>query len=206
MLVNEDSILPPRMELRGKGFYRGDSLVHEPFDFTYKNFYPLTTQQAVLRALLFPSSVEPMQRFDISEADRRFVLQYMSQLPHETVYPAYYKDTMLYDTYTKFLLLGNDRDRLPAAIRIFNKSGNAYGYLVDNAYVVDFEHGVEFMLAAVINTNVDGIYNDGVYAYDSLGFPFMKELGQLVYHYELKRKRVHVPDLSQFSLTYDRPR
>jgi len=206
MLVNEDSILPPRMELRGKGFYRGDSLVHEPFDFTYKNFYPLTTQQAVLRALLFPSSVEPMQRFDISEADRRFVLQYMSQLPHETVYPAYYKDTMLYDTYTKFLLLGNDRDRLPAAIRIFNKSGNAYGYLVDNAYVVDFEHGVEFMLAAVINTNVDGIYNDGVYAYDSLGFPFMKELGQLVYHYELKRKRVHVPDLSQFRLTYDRPR
>lgn len=204
MLVNTDSIRPPRVELRGKGFYRGDSLVMAPFDFTYKNFYPLTTQQAVLRALLFPASVDPSRRFDITGADRRFVLQYMSQLPRETAYPPYYKDIKIYDAYTKFLLSGNSQDRLPANLRIFNKSGDAYGYLLDNAYVVDFEHGVEFMLSAVINTNTDGIYNDGKYAYDSLGFPFMKNLGQLIYHYELNRKREHTPDLSAFRLTYDR--
>lgn len=204
MLVNTDSIRPRRMELRGKGFMRGDSLVHSPFDFTYKNFYPLTTQQAVLRALLFPESVPAKQRFDLPEADRQFVLQYMSQLPGETSFPAYYQDTTLYDAYCKFLLFGNDRSAWPPYLRIFNKIGDAYGYMVDNAYIVDFEHGVEFMLSAVINTNVDGIYNDGVYAYDSLGYPFMRSLGQVVYQYELDRKRARKPDLSAFRFTYDR--
>jgi hypothetical protein len=67
------------------------------------------------------------------------------------------------------------KNPIPKNIRIFNKVGDAYGYLIDNAYIVDFENKVEFMLAAVINVNTDGVYNDGVYAYDSLGFPFFKK-------------------------------
>jgi hypothetical protein len=84
--------------------------------------------------------------------------------------------------------------------------GDAYGYLIDNAYIVDFDNKVEFMLAAVVNVNTDGIYNDGVYAYDSIGFPFFKNLGKLIYEYELNRDRKYTPDLSKFVLSYDRAR
>jgi hypothetical protein len=100
-------------------------------------------------------------------------------------------------------MFGDGKKPISPNIRIFNKVGDAYGYLLDNAYVVDFDKGVEFMLSAVINTNVDGIYNDGKYAYHQLGYPFMKNLGRTVYKYELKRKRRHKPDLSEFKLKYD---
>lgn len=203
MLVNNDSIRPPAVVSKGIGFMKNDLLVEKPFDFTYKNFYSLTDQQKLLRALLFPETVNPRLRFDISESDRQFVLKYMSQLPTETLFPPYRKDTAMYDAYCKFLMFGEDKSKIPSSIRIFNKVGDAYGYLIDNAYLVDFDNGVEFMLSVVINTNTDGIYNDGKYEYKTLGYPFMKDLGQLIYNYELKRKKVHKPDLSDFRFSYD---
>ena len=93
---------------------------------------------------------------------------------------------------------------MPENIRIFSKTGGAYGYLIDNAYVVDFENGVEFLLSAVIHTNRDGIYNDDKYEYETEGYPFLKNLGQLVYRYELQRKRAYKPDLIEFKVKYNR--
>ncbi len=200
MLVNPDSIRPPRKVFKGKGFIRKDSLILQPFDFTYKNSYPLNEQQEILKAILFPDAIQAKRRFNLTAEDRNFVMQYMSQLPRETQEPPYYKDTTLYDAYCKFLLFGDDPSPIPANIRIFNKVGDAYGYLIDNAYIVDFEHGVEFMLSAVINTNTDGIYNDGKYEYKSIGYPFMKNLGEVVYQYERKRKRQYKPNLEEFQI------
>jgi hypothetical protein len=205
MLVNTDSVFPRRRVFKGIGFIKKDTLIRKPFDFTYKNDYSLFEQQEILKAILFPNFVDPNKRFDISEEDRKFVMQYMSQLPTETFSPPYKKDNALYDAYCKFLIFGEDKKSIPKNIRIFNKVGDAYGYLIDNAYIVDFENGVEFMLSAVINTNTDGIYNDGKYEYKTIGYPFMKNLGQTVYQYELKRKRKHRPDLREFILKYDAP-
>jgi len=204
MLFNADSIQPPFIVLKGKGYMKDDTvLVKSPFDFTYKNFYSLVDQQKVLRALLFPESVSSKARFNLTEDDYKFVYKYMSQLPTETVYPPYARDTTYYDAYCKFFLFGNNHTRIPDNIRIFNKVGDAYGYLIDNAYIVDFENGIEFMVSAVINTNTDGIYNDGQYEYETLGYPFFRNLGQLIYNYELKRKRTTKPDLSRFKFQYD---
>jgi hypothetical protein len=203
MLVNKDSIKPLRKAYKGQGYLKKDLLVKQPFDFTYKNFYPLQEQQEVLKAILFPEFVEPRRRFDLTEEDRGFVMQYMSQLPGETKMPAYNNDTTLYDAYCKFLMYGEDKTPIPKSIRIFNKVGDAYGYLIDNAYIVDFENGVEFMLSAVINTNTDGVYNDGKYEYKTLGYPFMRNLGRVVYGYELNRKKKRKPDLREFILKYD---
>ncbi|MCU0418207.1 MAG: class A beta-lactamase-related serine hydrolase [Cyclobacteriaceae bacterium] len=204
MLVNTDSLRPDKIVKKGSGFLRNNTVINEPFDFTYKNFYPITTQQKLLRALLFPESVPAAQRFNLTPEERRAVLAYMSQWPRESDYPPYAKDTTLYDAYCKFFMYGEDRQPVPQHIRIFNKVGDAYGFLLDNAYIVDFENKVEFMLTAVINTNTDGVYNDGRYEYSTVGFPFFKDIGRAVYDYELQRKRPHVPDLSAFKLTYSR--
>lgn len=204
MLVNPDSIRPSHVVKKGVGYLKNDSLVMEPFDFTYKNFYPLEEQQEILKAIFFPEVVEAARQFNLTESDRLFLWQYLSQLPRETTNPPYYRDSTLYDAYCKFLMFGESRERLSPTIRIFNKVGDAYGYLIDNAYVVDFDNNIEFMLSAVINTNTDGIYNDGKYAYTRLGYPFMQRLGRLIYDYEKQRKRTFAPNLEKFKLSYDR--
>ena len=205
MLVNEDSIKPPRYVHKGKGYISNEQLIEKPFDFTYKNFYSLNDQHELLKTVMFPEHVEPKKRFNLTNEDYRFLYQYMSQLPTETDYPAYYKDSSYYDAYCKFFMFGESHEPIPEHIRIFNKVGDAYGYLIDNAYVIDFKNNIEFMISAVINTNTDGIYNDGKYEYSTLGFPFYKNLGQLIYNYELKRARNFKPNLLKFKFKYDYP-
>ena len=202
MLIN-DSIPKKETVLKGVAHFSHDTLVCEPFDFSYKNFFPLTEQQYLLRAFLFPETVETKRRFNITPQDKQFVLQSMSQLPTETKFPAYVSDTSYYPAYAKFLMFGNSREKISPSIRVFNKIGDAYGYLIDNAYIVDFDEGIEFMLSAVIHANTDGIYDGGDYEYKTIGYPFMKNLGQLIYQYELKRKRIKRPDLTEFKFNYD---
>ena len=91
-----------------------------------------------------------------------------------------------------------------AKIAVFNKEGDAYGFLTDINYFVDFDRRIEFMLSATIYCNQDEILNDDKYDYDSLGLPFMKQLGRVIYDYETKRKRAHIPGLMKFRLKYDK--
>ena len=128
----------------------------------------------------------------------------MSQYPTESVYPQYADEPQTYwPAYCKFLLFGAEKNKLPDNIRIFNKPGDAYGHLIDAAYIVDFKNKIEFFLSAVIYCNSDGILNDDKYDYDNIGKPFMKNLGELIYDYELKRIYKNRPDLSPFLFTYD---
>ncbi len=193
---------PDSVILRGIGFMRNDSLIRQPFDFTDKNFFALEEQQAILKAVLFPEAVSARSRFNLTPSDYRFLYQYMSQLPRETTHPSY--DSTFYDSYCKFLLAGDQKTAFPKSIRIFNKVGDAYGYLIDNAYIVDFERGVEFMLSAVISCNSDGVFNDDAYDYDKIGYPFLGNLGRVIFDYDAKRKRPRKPDLRKFRVKYDR--
>ena len=171
----------------GRGYISNGVLVNKPMDFSKKNRIELADLHQVLISLVFPEVVKASQRFNITEEDRRFVLKYMSQLPSESVYPSY--DSSYYDAYVKFLLYGSEPGKLPKNIRIFNKVGDAYGQLIDVAYIVDFEKNIEFMVSASIYCNQDGILNDDHYDYDTIGFPFMKNVGKLLYDYEMKRKK-----------------
>ena len=202
---NEKLYEPAKPILIGNGYMKGDSLVREPFDFTYKNYFPLENQQAILKAALFPESVAPEQRFDIKEDDYKFLYKYMSMSPLESKCPVYPdRDSAgAWDSYCKFLMFGNTKDPMPKNIRIFNKVGDAYGFLLDNAYIVDFANGVEFMLTTVIYCNEDGIFNDDKYDYETIGFPFMANLGDVIYNYEINRKKKVKPNLSKFKINYD---
>jgi hypothetical protein len=204
MLVSTKDYKSPTPIGIGKGFMRRDSLINEPFDFTYRNNYPIETQQAILKTVLFPESVPPTQRFDLTEDDYNFVRKYMSMSPLESKSPKYpdADSAGSYDSYCKFLMFGDNKKPMPKNIRIFNKVGDAYGFLIDNAYIVDFEKGVEFMLTVTIYCNSDGIFNDDKYDYDAVGYPFMANIGKAVYNYEVGRKRKRKPDLSKFMFKY----
>ena len=191
----------PRDQKRGKGYYSGDKLINEPFDFSKKNQLSLLDLHLILRSVIFPSSVRKSQRFKLNQSDYRFLFKYMSMHPGESVYPSY-DDSEYGEAYVKFILYGSGKGPMDDGIRIFNKVGDAYGFLTDIAYVVDFKNNIEFMLSATIHCNSDGIYNDDKYDYDSIGFPFMKNLGKIIYEYELARIRKNPPDLSAFKMQY----
>ena len=189
----------------GTGYYSGDSLIKGPMDFSNKNRISLQDLHSILLSVVHPEKVPASQRFNITADDRNFILKYMSQLPSESVYPPYSADTAAYwPAYCKFLLYGSAKGELPKNIRIFNKVGDAYGQLIDVAYIVDFDKKVEFFLSAAIYCNNDGILNDDKYDYDTIGFPFMKNLGEVFYKYELNRKRKVEPNLSSLIFDYDK--
>ena len=91
-----------------------------------------------------------------------------------------------------------DAKSIPDHIRIFNKVGDAYGFLTDASYIVDFKNGIEFILSATIYANENQTFNDDNYEYDEIGLPFLRDLGQAIYEVELERRREHTPDLSRF--------
>jgi hypothetical protein len=187
----------------GKAYYnRNDSLVNEPIDFTKVNNLPLEDLQQILQSALFPQSVPASQRFNLSQDDYTFLYQYLSQYPSETNYPKY-DSTEYYDSYVKFFFR-NDTHQMPPYVRVFNKVGWAYGFLIDASYIADFKNKVEFMLTATAYVNRDGILNDDTYEYETIGWPFMYQLGQTLYQYELKRPRKYKPDLSNFNMQYEK--
>ena len=189
--------------LLGKGYLnKNDSLINEPFDFTKHNYIPLEDFQQILQSFLFPNSVPEKQRFQIQKEDRDFALQYLSQYPSETSYPKY-NDSIFYDSYVKFYFQDSTH-KMPSNIRVYNKVGWAYGFLTDVSYLVDLKNKIEFMLSSTIYVNMDGILNDDKYEYESIGHPFLNDLGKAVYGYELKRKRKYQPNLSEFKLKYDK--
>ncbi len=201
MLFNQKAHAP-RKDFVGKGYYSNGKLISAPMDFSGKNRMTLEELNQVLISVIFPETLTASQRFNLTGDDRKFLLQYMSQLPSESVYPTY--DTSYYDAYVKFLLYGSEKGTLPKNVRIFNKVGDAYGQLTDMAYIVDFDKNIEFMLSATIYCNEDGILNDDKYDYETIGFPFMKNLGRAIYQHELSRKRNFKPDLSSLIFTYNK--
>lgn len=189
--------------LRGKAHYNGGKLERKPMNFAGKNVMTLRDGHEMIRAVVFPESLPAAKRFMLTQDDRQFLLKYMSQYPRETPYPAYHRDTTLTDNWVKYFL--PSKTDTTGNIRIFNKVGLAYGYVSDHSYFVDFSRNIEFLLSAVILTNKDGVFNDNRYDYDEIAFPFMQNLGRLIYEHEIQRPRKYVPDLSEFRLTYDQP-
>lgn len=171
----------------GKGYMKNGKLINQPFSFLNKNRIYLQDLHHILQSVIFPEQFPRKKRFNLTEDDYAFVKKYMSIYPRESESPSY-DSSYYYDTYCKFLLQGSERKTLYPNVKIYNKVGDAYGFLLDIAYITDPSNNIEFMLSAVISCNTDGIYNDDQYEYDAIGFPFMRDLGIAIYQQELQRK------------------
>ncbi len=184
----------------GKGFIRGEELVMEPFDFSKKNQVPLADLHQMTKSIMFPEVVPKQQQFNLTKEDYDFLRRYMSMQPGESVSPVY--DSTYWDNYLKMIYYGIEKTKPEPGIRIFDKTGWSYGFLTETCYFADFNNNIEFILSATIHCNSDGIFNDDKYDYDKLGYPFMKQLGRVIYEYEKGRKKKRVPDLKEFKFDY----
>jgi len=171
---------------KGKGYYSGKSLIENPKDFSKSNYFSLEALHGILKAIIFPEYVEEKQRFNLAKEDYDFLREYMSIYPRQCVNPKYnYKDS-----YVKYFMFGDSNQRISENIKIYNKIGCAYGYLIDNAYITDKEKNIEFMLTSVIYVNDNEIFNDNKYEYEKIGMPFLSSLGKAIYEYELKDRKI----------------
>jgi hypothetical protein len=185
----------------GRAYYKNDSLIQGGMDFSNKNKFALTDLHGVVQRTIFPEAFVGIERFNLNEEHRNFVLQYMSMLPRESEFPRY-DITEFYDSYSKFIKFGTEKGKIAPRFRLFNKTGWSYGHLIEGGYFVDFETGVEFFVSAIVYVNEDQILNDDRYETDEVGLPFFAELGEYLYQRELKRKKQLTPDLSRMKLVY----
>ncbi len=159
---------------KGKGYMINDSLVSSAMDFSFKNYLPVTALHQIMKQLMFPEIYQYNKRFHLTQDDRSFLINVMKILPHE----AGYTSNEYYESYVKFLIFGDSKKPIPKHIKIYNKVGNAYGYLTDCAYIVNKKTKKEYIITATMHVNKNQIFNDNVYEYETIGFPFLAELGR----------------------------
>jgi hypothetical protein len=182
----------------GSAYRAGDRLVRRPYEFTTANNLPLPDITALLQTALFPETIPATQRPHLTPTDYAFLRQYLHLTPHASHFSSY-AAPKYFDAYKKYLYYGRQPNtHLQSGLRIFNIVGMSHGYLADVAYFADSLHQSEFLLSAVLYVNQDGVINDGAYEYDTIGQPFLAQLGQLFYQYEARRTRHYRPNLDLF--------
>jgi hypothetical protein len=186
IIFKTDSIINKPIEplqlhkiIKGKGYMINDSLVNSPMDFSLKNYLPITSLHNIMKQLMFPELYPYEKQFHVSPDDREFLIKTMTILPQE----AGYTSDEYYESYVKFLVFGDSKQPLPNYIKIYNKVGDAYGYLTDCAYIVNEKTNKEYIITATIHVNKNEIFNDNTYEYDTVGFPFLAELGRQLIGY-----------------------
>lgn len=186
IILKTDSVVNEPIEplqlhntLKGKGYMVNDSLVSSPMDFSLKNYLPITSLHQIMKQLMFPELYSYEKQFHLSADDRAFLIKTMNILPQE----AGYTSDEYYESYVKFLVFGDSKQPLPKHIKIYNKVGDAYGYLTDCAYIINEKTKKEYIITATIHVNKNQIFNDNTYEYDTVGFPFLAELGRQLIKY-----------------------
>ncbi|GAB2921305.1 serine hydrolase [Rheinheimera gaetbuli] len=180
----------------GSAYISGNELIKSPMDFSDKNRLSLADFDGVIKRVIFPQLFSEQQRFNLKPEDRALLLRYMAMLPPASSNPDY--DVKQYpDNYSKFLLFGGKPQQIPSHIRIFNKTGWAYGHVIDGAYIVDLQQQIEFFITAVIYANDNDTLNDDLYQTEEIALPFLRQLGEYLYQYELQQPKKHRSDLSE---------
>ena len=184
--------------LKGRAHQAGGRIIPTPYDFTTANHLPLPTITSLLQSILFPESIPATQRLRLTSTDYAFLRRYLHATPHESGFHLY-TPTRYFDAYKKYLYYGrNPETPHQSSLHIYNIVGMSHGYLADVAYFADSLHQSEFLLSAMLYVNQNGIINDGTYEYDTIGQPFLAQLGRQIQQHEAQRPRHYRPNLTEF--------
>ncbi len=149
----------------GKGYNAG-KIIEEPMSFASKNFASLRDLQRILLSLVLPDHPSALP-FDLSDEQRGILLKALTARLASKKHAAEHNP-----------LSPGVTDVLPAKqLRYVGKSGRAYGFHLDNAYIEDKETQRSIFVAATVYTNPNGILNDDDYGYDDVSKPLLAAIG-----------------------------
>jgi len=181
-------ITPPFSNMKiGNAHYSKGKTINSPKDFSKSNCFPLKYMHDLLIELIYPS-LNSME-FSITESDREYLLKGLSSSPQESEIIPIVTNPAYNEFMTNYLYYGAQKNvvRNPN-LKVYNVVGQSYGFLSDISYFQDTQNNVEFFLSAVIYTNSSEVVGNGGYQYETVGFPFLQELGKTIYNFELKNK------------------
>jgi hypothetical protein len=162
----------------GKAYMDGKERIKGSFSFTQKNVISLPDLQKCLMRVVRPDLKLDGEPFDLSDAQRAFLMEVLAQYPGDSRNPAYPRAEYP-DEWGKLFLPGLERVVPKEHLKVHNKFGLAYGFAVDNAYVVDTRSQRSFFLAATVWADSDGTLNDDKYDYDTFSRPLLADVAEL---------------------------
>ncbi|MCA8952529.1 MAG: serine hydrolase, partial [Planctomycetes bacterium] len=164
----------------GSAWLRDGEKVDGPMSFAQKNAILLRDLQDLLVEVVRPEIDTGKFGFpELSIGQRAFLVSRLGMLPRESTDPAFDAER-LPDHWTKFVLRGVRRVIPADRLRIYDKSGRAYGFSIENAFVEDTASGRGFFLAIVLYTNSDGVLNDDRYGYEEVADPVLDAIGEVI--------------------------
>jgi hypothetical protein len=165
--------------------------VEGPLSFAEKNAMKLRELQDTLVRIIRPDLLASIAHPSAGRAttkprhdpaspdDLDHLRQALGTLPSESGIAGYDRNVVA-DYQLLPFLRGIERVRPRGRFQIHSKVGQAYGFLVHNAYVVDKDTGRSFFLTATIYANPNEVVNDDIYAYDTISFPVLADVGEVV--------------------------
>jgi len=152
--------------LVGKAYNDEGKLVDEPLDFGTKNYASLEDLQKLMLSVVRPDHPEAVP-LGITDDQRERMIKAMTRDPdhaaaadHGPLLPGVVE------------AIGKEH------LRYVSKSGRAYGFHLENAYIENTEDGRAILVTAVVYANPNGVLNDDDYAYDETSRPLLASLGE----------------------------
>ena len=152
--------------LVGKAHNDEGKLVDEPLDFGGKNYASLEDLQRLLLSVVRPDHPDAVA-LRLTDDQRAHVVKAMTRDPD---HPAAAEHGPLLPGVVD--AIGKDN------IRYISKSGRAYGFHLENAYIENTANGHAMLVTAVVYANPNGVLNDDDYAYDETSRPLLASLGE----------------------------
>lgn len=164
----------------GRAHFQDDERVDQPMSFFHRNRSMLSDLQTGLVRVVRPDVAIPSgEPFDLTDAQRELLAGALTSYPADSENPVYDRSKHP-DEYCKFFLPGLSRVVPKERLAVSSCIGLAYGFATDTSYVVDRETGRSFFLAATIHANSDGVMDDDAYDYETVAFPWLADVAELV--------------------------
>lgn len=164
----------------GRSHMIGKEKVRGGMSFYSKNVMSLADLQKCLVRVARPDiALEGGEPFDLTDLQRALVMDALSQYPGDSKNPVYPREEFP-DEHAKFFLPGLARVVPKENLRVYNKCGLAYGFVIDNAYIVDTQSKRAFFLSATVWADSDHCLNDDKYDYETVSKPFLADLAEIL--------------------------
>lgn len=148
----------------------------KPRDFADRNAASVVDLQRLLVALVWPE-LDAGPRIELSDAHRQLLVQLMGESPLDSENPRF-AGVRYAEQHFRPMLPGLLRHIPRAELDYVGKSGRAYGFAVDNAFVRHRPSGRALFVTVALYADDDGVANDDRYSYETVSEPFLRELGE----------------------------
>jgi hypothetical protein len=154
-----------------------------PLSFADKNAIRLRELQDALVRIMRPDLLAANAHAGVAcPDDMAYVRQALGTLPSASGLAGFDRNVVA-DYQLSPFLRGIERVRARGHFELYAKVGQAFGFLIANAYVVDKDTGRAFFLIASVYANPDETMNDDLYAYTEISFPVLADVGEAFSRY-----------------------